>query len=76
MRAMGSAIFFFILNIVGLGLGPYSIGLGSDLLHPGYGDDSLRYAMIGLVTIVGLWSIVHYWLAAKTLREDLANAPH
>jgi predicted MFS family arabinose efflux permease len=76
MRAMGSAIFFFILNIVGLGLGPFSIGLASDLLQPRYGDDSLRYAMIALVTMVGLWSIVHYWLAAKTLREDLANAPN
>jgi hypothetical protein len=35
------------------------------------GVDSLRYAM--LVLVFGhLWAAVHYWLAARTLRADLA----
>ena len=76
MRATGSAIFYFILNIIGLGLGPYSVGLASDWLQPEYGVDSLRYAMVALICTAGLWSIFHYYKAATTLREDLAIAPN
>lgn len=75
MRAMGSAVFFFIINIFGLGLGPFSIGLLSDLLEPSLGTQSLRYAMISLVVVAGSWSVLHYTLAARSLREDLARAP-
>ncbi|MEO9944099.1 MFS transporter [Paraglaciecola sp.] len=46
MRAMTSAILFFILNIVGLGCGPMVTGMVSDYLAPEYGVESLRYALI------------------------------
>jgi len=75
MRAVASAIFFLILNIIGLGLGPFTIGVVSDLLAAGYGKESLRYAMVTILPIVGLWASAHFFLAAKTLREDLAAAP-
>jgi hypothetical protein len=75
MRAKGSAIFYFVLNIIGLGLGPYSVGLLSDYLQPEYGVDGLRYAMMALICTAWLWAIVHYCLAAKTLRQDLARVP-
>ncbi len=75
MRATGSAIFYFIINIIGLGMGPFLIGVSSDYLQADYGVASLRYAMIGLISGAGLWSVFHYWMAAKTLREDLAAAP-
>ena len=37
MRALASAILFFILNLIGLGLGPWSVGLLSDYLEPTHG---------------------------------------
>lgn len=53
MRAMASAILFFILNLIGLGFGPLVIGLLSDYLSPTYGVEALRYAMtISLITTV------------------------
>ncbi len=72
MRATAAAILLFVINIVGLGLGPQGVGILSDLLVPAFGNESLRYAL--LVTIVGFaaWSVLHYLLAARTLREDLA----
>ncbi|MED5341687.1 MAG: MFS transporter, partial [Pseudomonadota bacterium] len=39
MRALASAILFFILNLIGLGLGPWAIGLLSDLLAPTLGQE-------------------------------------
>jgi MFS family permease len=74
MRAMASAILLFIINIIGLGIGPQAVGLVSDWLSPTYGADSLRYALLLLVLIFSAWSIVHYTLAARTLRLDLSRA--
>ena len=75
MRALASAILFFILNLIGLGLGPWVIGLLSDLLAPTLGQESLRHAMLYLLPAMMTWSGIHFYLASRTLKEDLANAP-
>lgn len=75
MRALSSAILFLILNLIGMGLGPLLIGLFSDYLEPTFGAHSLRQAMLYLLPIVMAWSSVHFLLAARTLRADLAAAP-
>ncbi|MDF1766130.1 MAG: MFS transporter [Gammaproteobacteria bacterium] len=73
MRAMASAILLFVLNLIGLGLGPMMTGLVSDWLTPAYGVDALRYAM-SLTVLVNLWCAFHYYRATKTIREDIALA--
>jgi predicted MFS family arabinose efflux permease len=75
MRAMSSAILFFILNIIGLGAGPWTIGVVSDYLSTTHGSESLRYAMLYILPVVSFWSICHFYLASKTLRADLDAAP-
>lgn len=75
MRAVASAILFFVLNLIGLGLGPWSIGVLSDMLAPSLGTESLRYAMLYLLPAAMTWSICHFYLASKTLEKDLAAAP-
>jgi predicted MFS family arabinose efflux permease len=76
MRAMSSALLFFILNIVGLGAGPWSIGLLSDYLQPTLGSESLSQAMLYLIPVTMFWSACHFFLAARTLRADLETAPN
>ena len=71
MRATASAILLFILNLIGLGLGPQAVGVLSDLLVPTYGTQSIRYVLLFVVVIGSMWSSMHYFLAARTLREDL-----
>lgn len=73
MRATASAVLLFIINIIGLALGPPATGLLSDLLEPRLGVDSLRWAIL-ITSLVLVWSGVHFWLAARTLPEDLAFA--
>ncbi len=75
MRALSSAILFFVLNLVGLGLGPLLIGWTSDLLEPTFGVESIRYAMLYVIPAVSVWSTAHYLIAAKYVRDDLARAP-
>jgi len=74
MRAAASAVLLFLLNLIGMGLGPLAIGAASDGLAraAGFGDTSLRWALL-LMTLVNLWSAVHYFLGARTLRADLAR---
>ena len=75
MRAMSSAVFFFMLNIIGLGLGPFSVGMLSDYLALDYGQESLRYAMLMILPGVSVWAVAHFIFASQNLREDLQNAP-
>lgn len=72
MRALTSAILFFVLNMIGLGLGPFLTGLTSDLLAPRFGDQSLRYAMV-LASMTGLVAILLFYLGARKLPADLAK---
>ncbi len=75
MRATSSAILFFILNLIGLGIGPWAVGFLSDQLGASLGSESLRTAMLYLLPVAMAWSVVHFYLAARTLKSDLANAP-
>jgi MFS family permease len=74
MRAMASAILLFVINIIGLGLGPQGVGILSDLLAGSFGTDSLRYALLVVVVSFAAWSVIHYGLAARSIREDLQAA--
>jgi len=46
MRATASALFLFIINLVGIGLGSTLIGVVSDAIRLRFGAESLRYAIL------------------------------
>src|SRR5579863_9439757 len=46
MRATASALFLFINNLIGIGLGTVLIGALSDLMRLRFGAESLRYAIL------------------------------
>jgi predicted MFS family arabinose efflux permease len=71
MRALASAILLFVLNLIGLGLGPLFAGFLSDQLRPAFGIESIRYALLFVAVGGNLWATWHYYLASRTLREDL-----
>ena len=73
MRAFTSAVLFFALNLIGLGLGPLTTGLISDALEPAYGLDSLRYALV-IVSLIGLSGVALYYAASRYLLEDLGKS--
>ena len=73
MRTVASAILLFIINIIGMGLGPQVVGILSDLLTDRFAQESMRYALF-IAGFVNLWSAFHLFMGARTLRADLANA--
>ena len=71
-RAVASAALFFILNLIGLGLGPLIVGALSDLMRPEFGDaNALRYSMIGTALVVKAWAVTHFLLGARCVVADI-----
>ena len=60
MRSVCAAINLFIMNIIGLGLGPFTIGLFSDLFESSMGIDALRYALLVTLGAIALGSWFYY----------------
>jgi MFS family permease len=73
-RAVAAAFYLFLANLVSMGVGPVVVGMASDYFNPRYGNESLRYALLVIVFVTFLWSSVHFFLAARTLRKDLELA--
>jgi len=69
MRATTSAIFLFIINLVGIGVGTYAIGALSDALTTQFGDDSLRYSILA-GTGFYILAAIFFFLAARWLDRD------
>lgn len=44
LRASASALVLLALNLIGLGIGPFLVGVASDAFAPAYGADSIRIA--------------------------------
>ena len=73
MRAVASALILFLINIVGLGLGPLLAGILSDYLSAAYGSESLRYSLLIIGAVLTPWTALHYFLASRHIEQDLAR---
>jgi len=73
-RAMAAAINGFAVNLLALGLGPLIVGAASDYFNARYGENSLRYSILTVVVVCYSWAAMHFLLASRTLRQDLAAA--
>jgi predicted MFS family arabinose efflux permease len=71
MRAAASAILLFIINIIGLGLGPQIAGILSDFLAASYGVESMRYSLLAIGFVMGPWVAFHYYAASRHIASDL-----
>jgi predicted MFS family arabinose efflux permease len=74
MRAVAAATLLFAKALVGMGLGPLLVGMTSDALAPIVGAHSLRYALL-LAPLLNCLAGVHFFIAARHLRADLASTP-
>lgn len=78
LRALGSSTMLFVLNMLGSGAGNFAVGLGSDLLSPRFGGDSLRHAIVltQVGAVLGVLCIAYaaYRLPAelRAMRADAA----
>lgn len=73
MRAISVALYLFMLNGIGQSLGPLIAGILSDGLRPRFGEESLQIALF-ILSGLKAWSAVHYFIAAMSIRKDMAIA--
>jgi sugar phosphate permease len=65
MRSTSSAIFLFVNNLIGIGIGTPAIGWRTDRLTAHYGDEALRYAILAGTSFYVLAAL--FLLAASRL---------
>ncbi len=73
MRATSSAVLLFIINLIGLGLGPLAVGILSDVLAGPFGlgsAEGVRWALI-ISACVGVVAFGLFWLARRSIRHEL-----
>jgi len=73
MRAVAAGVLMFVTNIIGLALGPQSIGWLNDYVFASRGPEAVRYSLLVVLLVMGVWSSVHFLLAARALPADLAR---
>ncbi len=69
MRATASAVFLFINNLIGIGLGTAALGALSDALVVRHGADSLRYAILYGTSFFVIAATL-FLLSARRLERD------
>ncbi|MAV02327.1 MAG: MFS transporter [Rhodobacteraceae bacterium] len=70
MRAMSTALFFFILNMIALGGGPTFAGWLIDVFKENFNDlESMRYAM-SVTFLIFIPSILSFLIVSKVLPKD------
>ncbi len=69
MRATAAAMFLFINNLIGLGLGSTVIGLISDALTVRYGDEALRYSAMTTTALYAVAATLMYFAARRLARD-------
>lgn len=69
MRPMGTALFIFFFNLIGVGIGPTIVGILSHTVFAVFGTRSLGFALI-VVQAAGLLGAWHYWQVVRRIDAD------
>jgi MFS family permease len=73
MRATAAAVLLFIINLIGLGLGPLAVGAVSDVFAMQFGlgeAEGVRYALL-VSSLAGLAAAALFWAARATIRGEM-----
>lgn len=76
MRATATAFLLLVLNLIGLGLGPLTVGLMSDWFSTSAGLGSGRGVQMALImsSFIGFVPFALFWSARRSIRADLETA--
>jgi MFS family permease len=72
MRAQASALYYFVLSLLGLGIGPTAVALVTDYV---FADEAkLRYSIAIVAAVAGVLATGLLWSARRHYRVTLAEA--
>ena len=67
VRALSSAIFLFILNMIGLGLGPFLVAFFTDSVF--HDEKAIRFSLSALLLTGGGLGVLFYSIAYKSYKK-------
>ena len=67
VRALSSAIFLFLINMIGLGLGPYVVAFFTDTIFKD--EKAIRYSLAALYVIGGALGLLLYSIAYRSYKK-------
>jgi len=67
VRALSSAIFLFLINMIGLALGPYVVAFFTDSVFKN--ENAIRYSLVALFIIGGGMAVLFYSIGYKGYRK-------
>ncbi|MEC9359687.1 MAG: MFS transporter [Pseudomonadota bacterium] len=71
MRGITLASIQVVTNLIGYGVAPFLVGVLSD----GFGGpQSLRYALVTLLSVAMGWAMIHFFLASRSYNRDALRA--
>ncbi|MBB5686605.1 spinster family MFS transporter [Sphingobium boeckii] len=74
-RATATAVLLFLINLIGLGLGPLGVGAVSDLISGpmGFGAaEGVRWSLM-LFILFGALASALFWMARSSIREEMVS---
>ncbi|KTE23972.1 MULTISPECIES: MFS transporter [unclassified Sphingopyxis] len=74
-RATASAVLLFIINLIGLGLGPLGVGAVSDFISGPMGLGSAEGVRWSLMIFILFGAVASglFWLARRSIREEMVS---
>ena len=74
MRALASALVTLVVNLVGAGLGPLTVGVASDALAGSFGPSAIRYALLVPTVTALLGAGLCFTRGARDVTSELERA--
>ncbi|HVS15145.1 MAG TPA: MFS transporter [Thermoanaerobaculia bacterium] len=72
MRGQASALYLFVVNLIGLGLGPTAVAMTTDFV---FGDDlAVRYSILAVATLAHIGSALLLWAGLAPFKRSLDHA--
>jgi MFS family permease len=72
MRGQMTALFLFVFNIIGFGLGPTFVAMFTDYVF--HAESALRYSLVASTSLLGPLGVLIYWLGLKPYARSVARA--
>jgi MFS family permease len=74
MRGQASAIYLFVVNLIGLGVGPTAVAFTTDYVFKN--DNAINYSLLIVATIAHIASTLLLWVGLKAFRDSLDRLKH
>ncbi len=74
MRAQASALYLFVINLIGLGLGPTAVAMMTDYVF--HNDNAIHYSLLAVGTLAHIGSATLLWGGLKPFLRSLDRMKH